>query len=163
MVCKSSTGLLLHKRYKHRPEDLPINPNQVPCEFEGCEGVFPTRTGMRQHIRHRHPELMDETTNTERVKERWTEEETRMLARREAELLVQQEREGRRININISLQAAFPRRTLESAKGHTRYTMYKRIVAQMADDIREGLLERQPIRRRGRRSLILDPPMEVTE
>ena len=76
---------------------------------------------MRQHIRHRHPEIMDETTKTERVKERSTEEETKMLAQREAELLVQQEREGRRININISLQVAFPRRTLESVKGHRRY------------------------------------------
>ena len=90
MICKSSTGLLLHKRYKHPQEDIPINPTQVPCEFDGCEEVFLTRTGMRQYIRDRHPELMDEKTNTERVKERWSEEKTKMLAQREAELLVQQ-------------------------------------------------------------------------
>lgn len=118
---------------------------------------------MRQHVRHRHPELMDETTNTERVKERWTEEETRMLARRESELLVQQERDGRRININIKLHAIFPHRSLESVKGHRRYTVYKEMVARMTAEVREGMVERQPIRRQGRRSLILDPPIEERE
>ena len=122
--------------------------------------LFPTLGGLGQHIRHRHPENIDERTNTERVKDRWTEEETGMLARREAELVVQRERDGRRVALNINLQAAFSHRTLESVKGHWRYDTYRRMGVEMAEEVRMGLEERRPIHHSSRRSLMLDPPDE---
>ena len=138
-------------------------PEDFLCEIPGCGRVFPSLIGLGQHIRHKHPENMDERTNTEIVNERWTLEEIKMLARREAELLLQQERDGRKVALNISLQAAFPYRTLDSVKGHRRYETYRRMVGEMVEEIRMGLEKRRPIRRSGRRSLVLDPPDEVPE
>ncbi|XP_043483560.1 zinc finger protein 143-like [Leptopilina heterotoma] len=129
---RSRGGLKLHMR-THALE-IPVAPEEFPCEIMGCGLRFPTRIGLGQHIRHRHPENMDERVNFRRVKERWTVEESRMFARREAEFLVRWERDGRAGFINAVLQAEFPHRILEAIKGRRRCTGHKRMVEDMSEE-----------------------------
>ena len=94
-------------------------------EFRGCNRTFSLLIGARVHLRVAHPEYADERTKTQRLKHRWTTEETNMLARREAELAV----EGRNCReFNAVLCSEFPGRSLEAIKGHRRPDSYKRKV-----------------------------------
>lgn len=96
------------------------------CEFPGCEREFGTKTGRGLHQRRAHPDWMDAQQNTAAIKERWSEEETLMLARREADLTIQ----GVRF-INQAMVDIFPGRSLESIKGKRRQPAYKKLVQDL--------------------------------
>lgn len=121
----------------HAPAD---GPPEYACEFPGCERTFDTKTGRGLHHRRGHPDWTDERQNLVAVKARWNDEETRLLARREVELV----RAGVRF-INQSLVEAFPERTLEAIKGKRKQPVYRRIVAELleqpADDEAEVRVE----------------------
>lgn len=69
------------------------------------------------------------------TKQRWSEEESRLLARKEAELT------GRGVKfLNQELAIIFPERTLESIKGKRKQTAYKQLVSSFleTEDIGDG-------------------------
>lgn len=101
------------------------NAELFECQFENCNRVFPTRIGRGVHHRKGHPDWNDGQQRVAQVKARWSEEEVRMMAMREAMLSYG---EGVRL-MNIALQQHFPQRTLESIKGQRRSQAYKNLVA----------------------------------
>lgn len=69
---------------------------------------------------------------------RWTPEEIHKLARRESEHSVKWQRHGTRRNMNVTLQAEFPQRTLEAMKGRRMYDACKKMLQQMIEGIPRG-------------------------
>lgn len=64
------------------------------------------------------------------MKARWNEEETRLLARQEAELV----KGGTRF-INQALVEVFPERTLESIKGKRKQPAYRKLVEELLEQV----------------------------
>lgn len=85
-----------------------------------CERPFRTRNGLGQHIRRSHPVEYNEGINVERVKRRWTEEETDQIAREEVRAI----RNGI-VNMNQHLRSVFADRSLDSIKSKRRSQEYK--------------------------------------
>lgn len=105
---------------------------QLPhvCDFPGCDRSFNTKTGKGVHHRRAHPDWFDAQQNTVATKARWTEEESRLLARREVELVQQGER-----FLNQALSRDFPERTLESIKSKRKNPAYRRMVVDLLDAV----------------------------
>lgn len=78
-----------------------------------------------------HKDWYDATQNVQAKKARWTEEESLLLARREAQLLNCGEK-----FLNVALCQVFPTRTLESIKGQRRKASHKNLVAQHTAEYR---------------------------
>lgn len=76
-----------------------------------------------------HPDWYDAQQNITAVKARWTEEETRLLARREVALSWQGER-----FLNQALSSEFPERTFDSIKSRRKQEVYRRIVQEMLEE-----------------------------
>lgn len=96
-----------------------------PCDL--CERAFPTKIGRGQHKRRAHPEEANNAINVERVRSRWSDEEVRMMARREATAL----KEGV-ANMNQYLLTQVPNRTLEAIKSRRKNPGYKQLVVEMS-------------------------------
>ena len=101
-------------------QDLPFH-----CDFPGCERTFGFKIG----------------------RDRWTEEEDRMMAR----------------YINMALAVEFRGRSLDSIKSHRRGVAYKQLVIEMIEEVQREQRTPSPSpppRPRGRRSLLQEPPPE---
>lgn len=99
------------------------------CEFPGCGRSFETKTGRSLHQRRGHPDWFDARQNLVAVKARWSEEETQLLARQEAELVTQ----GTKF-INQSLVERFLERTLEAIKGKRKQPAFRRLVNELLEE-----------------------------
>lgn len=107
-------------------------PTQYHCEFPGCSRYFSTANGRGLHHRRAHPDWYDAQaiSNQSTAKKRWTDEESAILARKEAELTIQGVP-----HINQALAAAFPERSLDSIKGHRRPDAYKERVQEIIEQL----------------------------
>ncbi|CAN8024575.1 unnamed protein product [Ixodes persulcatus] len=93
-----------------------------------CDKCFVTKIGLGVHRQSKHTASYNAEISTERVKARWTPEESHLLAKLEVELL----REGVS-NINQALHSALQRcdrdnsagRTYDSIKSHRRHSAYR--------------------------------------
>ena len=72
-----------------------------------------------------HKEWYDSRQNTTAVKQRWTQEEESIMARKEAELVIQNV-----VYINQVLAQAFPERSFDSIKSRRRLVGYKQKVQE---------------------------------
>lgn len=97
------------------------------CEFPGCDRTFDTKTGRGLHHRRGHPDWMDQRQNVA-VRARWNEEETRLLARKEVELL----QSGTKF-INQALLQSFSDRSLEAIKGKRKQPSYRQLVSDLME------------------------------
>lgn len=88
--------------------------------------MFPTPRGRGVHHQRAHKDWYDARLQVSKDHVRWTEEETAMMARREAELTQQ----GPVRFMNMDLLRFFPQRTVEAIKGHRRRQDYKDLVAK---------------------------------
>jgi len=87
-----------------------------------CLRAFTTRIGLGVHVRSQHVEVANRAIQTERVKPRWTPEELKRLAEREAAAFGVP-------NINLHLVEVFGGdRTLEAIKGVRRRGDYKEMI-----------------------------------
>lgn len=88
--------------------------------------------GRGVHEQHAHKNWRDDKLSRELVhkKKPWTDEESLLLARREASLVIAGER-----FINQALMPFFPGRTLESIKGHRRTQQYKSSVLGYVEEL----------------------------
>lgn len=84
------------------------------------------------HKRHMHPTLLDGEQSRPDRKLRWSEEETLMLARKEARLFVS----GPPQFMNQELLEYFPTRTLEAIKGQRRKQVHKDNVLKFIEEFR---------------------------
>lgn len=88
-------------------------------------GPFKGKKGLGVHIRRAHPVEANAAINIDRVKARWSEEETKLLAKEEARAT-----NSGIVNMNQHLLNVFPKRTLESIKGKRRAEAYKQLVQE---------------------------------
>lgn len=101
-------------------------PSSFDCET--CNKSFPTKRELGVHVKSKHPEVANAAINIERIKRRWTDEETRMLAVDEARLIIQGVD-----HINQELAALHTDRTIEAIKGKRRLATYKRLVEELVN------------------------------
>lgn len=94
------------------------------CTF--CSSEFRTNRGLGQHIRRTHPIEANNAIDIERVKPRWSAEETRILANEECTAIITKVH-----FINKHLVNIFPDRSLEAIKGKRRQQDYKVLVAEI--------------------------------
>ena len=104
------------------------------CEFPGCRESFTTTIGRGLHHRSAHPAWYDERNVTTKMRARWTEEESQLLARREAELTST----GVRF-INQALLESFPERTIGAIKGKRSQQRYKDLVKRLVEEHRTSI------------------------
>lgn len=113
------------------------DPDVHICEFPGCGRGFSTKTEKGVHHRRAHPDWFDAQQTTVATKARWSEEETLLLARKEAELAQQGEK-----FLNQALSECFPERSFDSIKSKRRQLAYreavKRILETIPADVDEG-------------------------
>lgn len=101
-----------------------------PCEFPDCGRQFDSKTGRGVHHRRAHPDWYDSRQTTVGSRTRWSEKETLLLAKKEAELVQQ----GKRF-INQALYQSFPERTLESIKSKRKQPAYRDAVKHYLDQV----------------------------
>ena len=77
------------------------------------------------HIRHKHPEVSNAAINIERQKARWTSEKERILAHKEASLII-----NGTWNINLA--------PVEGIKGKCRASAYKRLAEELVQGMSGG-------------------------
>ena len=172
-VCPSGIGPTIRKNASDdqgRPtgRPIPINGNgpaqDLPfhCDFPGCDRTFGSKIGLGVHRRSKHPEFADQLVNVAVGRDRWTEEEERMMARREAEMQIGGER-----YINMALAVEFRGRSLDSIKSHRRGVAYKRLFVTMLEEVQQERRSPSPSPpprpRSGRRSLLHDSPPDETD
>lgn len=104
------------------------------CEFPGCGRSFDTKTGRGLHHRRGHPDWTDQRQNILAVKARWNEEETRLLAEKEVELL----RSGIKF-VNQALLPFFPERSLEAIKGKRKQLAYRQLVSNLMEEVPDNV------------------------
>lgn len=93
-----------------------------PCPE--CPREFGTATGLGVHAKRAHPEFFNRRIHLERSRKRWSDEELRLLARQEVDLI----RRGVR-GVLAELVRLFPGRTIDGIKGARRkhdYSVYLR-------------------------------------
>lgn len=95
-----------------------------------CDAHFTTNIGRGQHMRHAHIEAYNASLNIERVKARWSKEETEIMAYEEAQASLR----GDVVFMNQHLSSVVAHRTVESIKGKRRQIAYKEIVRKYIED-----------------------------
>lgn len=106
-------------------------PNQTGSFACGlCNARFPTNIGRGQHMRQAHIVAYNESIGVERVKARWSKEETEIMAYEEAQATLK----GEVTHMNQYLSGKLPHRTVEGIKGKRRQQAYKDIVQRYLDD-----------------------------
>lgn len=103
----------------------PTAPLQFTCLH--CDRSFSTKTGMGVHRRRAHQAEVNNEIVTERVKARWSEEETTLMAAEEVRLSKNGE-----THVNEPLSDFMPGRSLEAIKGKRRQAAYKALVQQLS-------------------------------
>lgn len=108
------------------------NSNQDVNGMMRCEicngGPFKGKKGLGVHMRRAHPVEANAAIDVDRSKARWSEEETKLVAKEEAKAI-----KNGIVNMNAHLLSVFPTRTLESFKGKRRSSAYKELVQEYAD------------------------------
>ena len=100
------------------------------CHF--CPASFNTEKGVKLHEVKKHPkEYHAERAGKSYSKSRWLDEESKLLAKLEVELLA-----AGATRINIELQKRFSHRSLEAIKCHRRLPEYRTFLQQYADGSR---------------------------
>lgn len=99
-------------------EDIPNN----VCPI--CAKILPTVIGVKIHIAAKHKEISN-AAKGEGNRRKWYVEELRVLAKAEAQAIMQNVR-----FMNIHLHERFPERTLEAIKGQRRQAKYKVMVEE---------------------------------
>lgn len=103
---------------------------QVQFRCEHCPAVFRTKRGLGVHMRV-HPLAANSAINVDRVKARWSVEETSLMARAEAAATSA----GGVLFMNQHLQEMFPQRSLEAIKGKRRSEAYREMVRGFCHEI----------------------------
>lgn len=110
---------------------------EFPCRAPNCDRSFPTIIGRGVHENRAHPDWYDQLKLHQQgvsTKERWSEEERRMLARREAELIKQ----GGIRFMNQELLKTFQGRTLEAVKKQRQKQDHKAAVEEYLAALETG-------------------------
>ncbi|CAB0044068.1 unnamed protein product [Trichogramma brassicae] len=123
------------------------NVEMVVCRFPGCGLPWATTRGRGVHEKAAHPDWTDRENL--RAKRRvgpgqWQDDERRLLARREAELLHEAEINDNitrvKRNINMLLKP-YTDRTLEALKSQRKRDEHKQLVMQMLQQLNQARLE----------------------
>uniref|UniRef100_A0A1B0BY08 C2H2-type domain-containing protein n=1 Tax=Glossina palpalis gambiensis TaxID=67801 RepID=A0A1B0BY08_9MUSC len=109
------------------------------CQF--CSRYFTTKTGAGVHARRAHPNELDQRNARTDVKLRWSEEEELLLARKEAELII----DGKTRFMNKALAAFFPARSLEAIKKIRQKPSYRQHVERYVSSISNERLPDDPV------------------
>lgn len=105
--------------------------NILPYSCGQCPREFRTKCGLAVHVARAHPLVANSAVNVERVKARWSVEETRLMARAEAAATSA----GEALFMNQYLQNKFPHRSLEAIKGKRRQEAYREVVRDFCQEI----------------------------
>ncbi|CAB0028302.1 unnamed protein product [Trichogramma brassicae] len=142
------------------------NVEMFACRFPGCGLPWETTRGRGVHERAAHPDWTDRENL--RAKRRvgpgqWQDDERRLLARREAELLHEAELNDNitsvKRNINVLLKP-YTDRTLEALKSQRKRDEHKQLVMQMLQQLNLARLEPDVGEEDGNTSqLVLDAPI----
>ena len=123
----------------HRPAD--VDAAVYECEYPGCSRVFTKKTGRGVHYNAAHKDWYEEKKIRENQggsKARWSDEEKRLLARREAQLQFDGERTGQLVRfMNMALEREIPNRTRDSIQSIRRKQEHKDLVSQYLTEIRQ--------------------------
>lgn len=111
------------------PSRTTIGTSQETFSCEHCPAVFPTKRGLGVHMRV-HPLAANSAIDVERVKARWSVEETVLMARAEAAATLAGE-----VFLNQYLEARLPHRSLEAIKGKRRQEVYRVMVRDFCQEI----------------------------
>lgn len=111
--------------------DPDLSENGFVCQFPGCGRTFSTKIGRGVHHQRGHKDWYDARQDVEHTKARWNAEESALLARQEARLVLQGSR-----YLNQDLLPFFPDRTLESIKGQRRKAQHKALVEKLVREMR---------------------------
>lgn len=89
---------VLRGRQRAVPPDEPMRPavdTEAPCaapeqteQCPECDRTFKTKRGLGVHVRAKHPLLANANVKPASVKPRWGDEELKVMAEREAELIL---------------------------------------------------------------------------
>lgn len=103
----------------------------------GCNRSFTTKGGLGVHKTRKHPVLANDAINTDRVKGRWSDEERRLLATIEAEVLSE---DPGLLGINDRIMAKYSgSRSKESIKGQRRTSEHKELVERACEARRRAI------------------------
>lgn len=104
--------------------NAPNAPSVYRCNF--CDRTFSTKSGRGVHEKRKHPDVLDEVrvSAQQSAKVRWTDEELRILARAEVNLV----KSGTRF-INVELAKQFSNRSLEAIKKARQKEIYRGYVS----------------------------------
>lgn len=105
-----------------------LEEEMVSCEQ--CSARFRNMRGLGVHKVRAHPLQANSAINVDRVKARWSVEETRLMARAEAEGTLAGE-----LFINQYLETRFPNRSLEAIKGKRQQEPYRVMVRDFCQEI----------------------------
>lgn len=111
---------------------MPLNEGVTPtgetfaCSVPGCSRVFSGRRGLGVHISRAHPEQSNASVVITRTRARWSEEETRLLARAEAQILHRNPRAEP--IMNDALRPHYNGRTKEAIKKQRQKPEYRSYV-----------------------------------
>lgn len=105
-----------------------------------CQRSFTTKTGLGVHVRRAHVEVANAGVSVERIKERWSEEERRIMAAVEVRGMLS----GARFMNQYIVEHLQTSRTLESIKGTRRNPKYKKLVSTLLEEARTGTREDSP-------------------
>lgn len=95
-----------------------------------CDRTFPTNIGRGQHMRQAHFEAYNASIRVDRVKARWSNEETTMMAYEEAQATLN----GNVVHMNQHLASVVAHRTGEAIKGKRKQAAYKELVQRYIQD-----------------------------
>lgn len=111
---------------------------EYACRAPTCDRAFPTTIGRGLHESKAHPNWYEEQKmkGVTGVKDRWSEEERNMRARKEVEIT--SKHSSGRLLMNLELSKTLNNRTLESIKGQRRAPAYKAKVSHYLEEIRSA-------------------------
>uniref|UniRef100_A0A1B0A567 C2H2-type domain-containing protein n=1 Tax=Glossina pallidipes TaxID=7398 RepID=A0A1B0A567_GLOPL len=164
----SNTSQIHYISPNHIPLNMPIQNyqsnnntlNQNPSRFHSdtscrvCGRTFTTKTGVGVHMRRAHSDEHDQQKARTDVKQRWSEEEESLLARKEAELTAI----GTQF-MNEALAPLFPSRSLEAIKkARQKETYHKRVQEYIAMQAEGNQVGEVP-----QKSEVRNPPSGLSE
>lgn len=117
-------------------------PTQHRCVVDGCGRIFSSAIGLGVHQAHAHPIWCNEQINVERKRARWGEEESRLLAIAEADILFES---PNAINLHKLLQPKFPKRTAEAIRKQRMKDSHRSMVQESLSVIRSNAESRHDI------------------
>lgn len=109
-------------------EAAPNQTRSFACSL--CNARFPTSIGRGQHMRHAHIEAYNRSIEVDRVKARWSKEETEIMAYEEAQASLK----GEVTHMNQYLAGIIVHRTIEGIKGKRKQKAYKDLVQRYLDE-----------------------------